>query len=892
MEGRLTDHFAHVAHGNLFCTGSLFLRWEAANAMVVDKVRRVIASTRRRVLRRHGWQTARHSKAALIDQALGGSLQDLAFHKCSVGEKRRMLGVLPEFRVVNLMHRRAAARTIEAFLRSWILRRKAARRAKGTHLVVRYRHIGPKGGFTTTERQIWDPSRLPLGTFFKLIKVYGISALAFHKESKLEEMLHALYCLWLINPAVLTTLLCTFLVGDIALPFLKNRVRSLLGHVIASIMLPRKKPAAQAPAKQTSAASDAGPVHEDPTEEAAAVAGPPPPVLGELTKETFDVVLVGTGVVESIVSAAAALVGRKVLHLDEHEYYGGDEATLTLQELEAEDAPKGSFRMLESKPWHGTAWQSIADGDARCMRSFNIDLNARLVLCRGVMVDSLVRSGVARYLEFKPLDETYMLDVDDHVLAVPCSKAAVFKSKDLSMMEKRQLMRFLQHALDAATVDGAGGETDAVRFRNEAHLNQGRSLARPQNKVDRGYDGVASGDMQQDFAAYLQEVCGLSPRLLNSIIYAVALEPQAQGVSVDAGMRRVKEYLGALGRFGSTAFLCPDYGTSEISQAFCRMSSVHGGIFVLRQRVLRTTVPAPQPSNTERLAEVHLASGEVVKARNVVVGPVAQRHTAASGLVEVRKLVILDGPVVSLVGASDGSEADRKSLGALIGASRCGGHHDPRERVFPELARCALVIPPQHSVASNPNPIHVVQLDSGVNAAAHGFFSVNLSSMFTSERDGQACLARTLDHLLQLANAKVAGLALDAARGMEKVWEVTVARPLTAGGDDADADACATERADPVVHVRPVAAGLATADFVREAQQVFGRVCPGEPFLPSEEDRAAVAAPAMATTSAGDADELMGFVSRVKVPQPADLRWFRWLGGKCQCEENTTYLTF
>lgn len=37
----------------------------------------------------------------------------------------------------------------------------------------------------------------------------------------------------------------------------------------------------------------------------------------------FDLIVVGTGFNESIVAAAASRVGKSVLHIDEHEFYGG-----------------------------------------------------------------------------------------------------------------------------------------------------------------------------------------------------------------------------------------------------------------------------------------------------------------------------------------------------------------------------------------------------------------------------------------------------------------------------------------------------------------------------------------------------------------------------------------
>jgi len=47
----------------------------------------------------------------------------------------------------------------------------------------------------------------------------------------------------------------------------------------------------------------------------------------------FDVIVVGTGMVESVVAAAAARQGHSVLHLDTAKYYGGDWASFTFEGL-------------------------------------------------------------------------------------------------------------------------------------------------------------------------------------------------------------------------------------------------------------------------------------------------------------------------------------------------------------------------------------------------------------------------------------------------------------------------------------------------------------------------------------------------------------------------------
>ncbi|NXS16767.1 RAE1 geranylgeranyltransferase, partial [Mystacornis crossleyi] len=80
-------------------------------------------------------------------------------------------------------------------------------------------------------------------------------------------------------------------------------------------------------------------------------------------------------------------------------------------------------------------------------RRFNIDLVSKLLYSRGVLIDLLIKSNVSRYAEFK--NATRVLTFrEGKVEQVPCSRADVFNSRQLSMVEKRMLMKFLTFCLD------------------------------------------------------------------------------------------------------------------------------------------------------------------------------------------------------------------------------------------------------------------------------------------------------------------------------------------------------------------------------------------------------------------------------------------------------------
>ena len=106
--------------------------------------------------------------------------------------------------------------------------------------------------------------------------------------------------------------------------------------------------------------------------------------------------------------------------------------------------------------------QSEAQREAQIIRtqsrSFLIDFSSSLVFSRGAMVDILVSSDVASYVQFLPLEGVYVDTSssvqpyssssssyrEDDLIRVPCHKKDVFISRSLSMLEKRATMKFLQ----------------------------------------------------------------------------------------------------------------------------------------------------------------------------------------------------------------------------------------------------------------------------------------------------------------------------------------------------------------------------------------------------------------------------------------------------------------
>ncbi|KAM9110541.1 rab proteins geranylgeranyltransferase component A 2 [Megaptera novaeangliae] len=180
-------------------------------------------------------------------------------------------------------------------------------------------------------------------------------------------------------------------------------------------------------------------------------------------------------------------------------------------------------------------------------RRFNIDLVSKLLYSQGLLIDLLIKSNVSRYAEFKNVTRILAFR-EGKVEQVPCSRADVFNSKELTMVEKRMLMKFLTFCLDYEQ-----------------------------------YPDEYQAFTQCSFSEYLKTK-KLTPSLQHFVLHSIAMMSESSCTTIE-GLKAIKNFLQCLGRFGNTPFLFPLYGQGEIPQCFCRMCAVFGGIYCLRHKV-------------------------------------------------------------------------------------------------------------------------------------------------------------------------------------------------------------------------------------------------------------------------------------------------------------------
>lgn len=137
----------------------------------------------------------------------------------------------------------------------------------------------------------------------------------------------------------------------------------------------------------------------------------------------FDVLVLGTGLLESILSSALSKKGLKIGHLDDLPFYGRSHALF-------------DDRLTENVTKQGNM-------PKKC----NIETSPKLVYANGTLTKLLIDSKVGSYVEFKGCNGIYVY-LNNVWKLLPESKEDVFANQTLSLIEKRKLMKFMTMTKD------------------------------------------------------------------------------------------------------------------------------------------------------------------------------------------------------------------------------------------------------------------------------------------------------------------------------------------------------------------------------------------------------------------------------------------------------------
>ncbi|KAK3707164.1 Rab proteins geranylgeranyltransferase component A [Vermiconidia calcicola] len=355
----------------------------------------------------------------------------------------------------------------------------------------------------------------------------------------------------------------------------------------------------------------------------------------------WDVVISGTGFAESLLALSLSRSGKRILHLDKNDYYGGHEAALSLSEAEAwasrfaEDAPQCRFTKASvTKP---AASEAEHGNQLSSSRAYSLALAPHLIYARSNLVPALVSSRSHSQLDFQAVGSWFVVgssadssQAQERLTRVPSGREDVFQDKSFDLKAKRSLMKFLRFV---------------VAYEDQPDIWQ--------------------GSRQLPFPIFLEQKFGLPASSHEPIL---ALTMSARSTSTEHALPRIARHLHSLGIFGPGfgAVLSKWGGLAEIAQVACRACAVGGGVYVLNKSIKSMT-----PAHDDSGHCLELSDGEKLlttwlcgSVDDLSALPLGTNATTSSRYSTSRSISIISSPLPSLFPPT--SEGGVAPAGAVV----------------------------------------------------------------------------------------------------------------------------------------------------------------------------------------------------------------------------------
>jgi len=325
--------------------------------------------------------------------------------------------------------------------------------------------------------------------------------------------------------------------------------------------------------------------------------------------EEYDIVIMGTGVTESILSGLFSMEGKKILHVDSNPFYGGSGASLNLTSL-----------------WKKFKPQEAVPEELGQNRDWNIDLIPKFVMAYGKLVKMIIKTEVSHYLSWKCVEGTYVYqykkggmfsNAGGVIQKVPANDKEALASDLMSLFEKRRCHKF-------------------YKFLNKFDEQKPETFPK-------------RDPFKSTFAQFIEEF-GLEDSTIDFLGHAVALYTTEEFMSAPAVevIRKMQLYMDSVGRFGDSPFIYPVYGLAGIPESFARKCAVYGGTFMLNVEI--TNIEVDASSGKSKVWGIYEGKKSFATTKYIIASPEYLIKTGLSERLQkigtiVRVICIIDHPI-------------------------------------------------------------------------------------------------------------------------------------------------------------------------------------------------------------------------------------------------------